>query len=171
MLPLKNWCDNVIVATGLVAGLASCSGDALESLVPDHYVSFSRKISVINGEMGQMEGQPLLESPGGYVCVSDRHNESDYLGYGGLLIVHTYDDTGFYAFDLACPYCYSQGAQLRRIAMKEDGMTAVCNHCTSEFGAIYWGSPASTAGPANEKNYILRQYKATLVGDVITVTH
>jgi len=170
MLPSKSWFDKIFMCVGLTVLLPSCHDDALESLVPDHYVSFSRKVSIINGEMGQTEDQPQLESPGGYVRVYLRHNESDYLGYGGLLLVHSFDDTGFYAFDLACPYCFSQGAKLERIEMKEDGMTAICNHCSSEFGAIYWGSPAPTAGLANQNNYILRQYKAVLVGDVITVT-
>lgn len=181
MLPLKNWCDKcrcvqrVVVMTGLSLGLASCTDDALESPVPLHYVSYSCNIHTVNVVMEQTGKQAQLDSPGGYVRVweAEKLTASDAIGLGGLLLLQNFEGTAFYAFDLTCPYCYSQGGgaqeRMKRITMKEDGFTAVCDHCGSEFGAIYWGSPASTAGPANEENYILRQYRALLLGDVLTV--
>lgn len=178
MLLSKNWFDKspLCVAWVLVALLTSCHDDVLESVIPQQYVSYNCNIHTINAVMEQTTGQAQLESPGGYVRIWDARKltASDAVGLGGLLLLHSFDNTAFYAFDLTCPYCFTQGGskqdKMQRLVIKEDGFTAQCTHCSSEFGSVYWGSPVATAGPANEENLILRQYKAVLVGDILTVT-
>jgi len=182
MLPLKNWCAKhliirfLFVWMGAVWVLSSCDEDIMESPVPERYVSYSCNIHTVNVVMEQDKGQTQLESPGGYVRIweAEKLTASDAIGLGGLLLLHNFEDTGYFAFDLTCPYCYLKGGtsqeKMQRIVVKEDGFTAQCLHCQSEFGAVYWGSPASSKGPANEENRILRQYKAVLVGDILTVT-
>lgn len=155
---------------------ASCENSITESPVPVGYVNYSCNITTINAVMGQTTGQAQLDVPGGYVRIWDAKTitASDGVGTGGLLIIHAYTDEKFYAYDLTCPYCYQTGGtkseKMQRIVVDADGMTACCSHCSSQFGAVFWGSPAPTAGPANEENLILRQYRATLIGDIITVT-
>ena len=160
----------------LAGGAAACADDVFESPVPmGRYIRYTCNIETVNAVAGQTAGQPQLNSPGGYVRIYDKRlfTASDEPGVAGFLLLQSSIDLGrFYAFDLACPYCYRQGytsAAARRIEMKTDGMTACCSACASEFGAVLWGSPAPTAGPANAESYILRQYHATLLADGYTL--
>lgn len=156
--------------------VASCKDDVAESPVPAGYVHYSCNITTVNAVMQQTDGQAQLDVPGGYVRIWDAKTitASDGVGTGGLLLLHAYEGNFFYAFDLTCPYCYRMGGtkaeKMQRLAVDADGMTARCGHCNSAFGAVFWGSPAPTEGPANQENYHLRQYHATLLGDVLTVT-
>ena len=166
----------MLLATVAGTMLTGCDEAMTESPVPAVYISYSCNVTTINAAMQQTH-QTQLDCPGGYVTVSDVQTLSatDAIGTGGLLLVHAFEGgSTFYAFDLACPQCYQAGGsasqRLSRIQMADDGMTARCSRCESEFGAIFWGSPAPTAGPANAGNYVLRQYKARLLGDVLTVT-
>ncbi len=153
----------------------SCSDETFESPVPAGYVRYSCNITTVNLAMGQGAPQVGIDSPGGYVRVYDKSKltANDEVGTGGLLLLQDYEGH-FYAFDLTCPYCYKVGTstagKMHRIVMQTDGLAACCTNCDSEFGAVYYGSPAPTAGPANEHNYLLRQYKATPYGDILTVT-
>ena len=154
----------------------SCGDELTVSPVPDCYVRYSCNISTINAVMEQTH-QAQLDGPGGYVRIYEprKLNLSDVVGTGGLLLLHSLDPKPiYYAFDLACPYCYRTGGsgpeRLQRIQVSDDGTKAVCSKCDSEYGAIFWGSPAATAGPANKSNDILRQYKATALGDQLVVT-
>jgi hypothetical protein len=119
----------------------------------------------------QQTGQAQLNTPGGYVRVYDTRTLSvnDYVGWGGLLLLQSYEGA-YYAFDLACPYCYQHPAgHISRIVLR-DAMNASCPECESVFGVVMYGSPAPTAGPANADNLVLRQYRATLLGDGHTLT-
>lgn len=165
------------VAAGLSLCLTACHEAALDSPVPLRYVSYSCNIHTVNAVMEQITHQAQLDSPGGYVRIWDgsKLTASDAVGLGGLLLLHSYEEDGkFYAFDLTCPYCYLKGGspdeRMHRIVICEDGLTAACPECGSGFGAVFWGAPAPTAGPANDDNRILRQYKAVLLGDILTVT-
>lgn len=170
-LPLRCLaCVAVAVLTG------GCGDEVYESPVPmGRYIRYTCNINTINAIAGQTAGQPQLNSPGGYVRVYDKRlfTAGDEPGVAGFLLVQSSIDAGsFYAFDLACPACYRQGytsAAARRIAMQDDGLTARCAACESEFGAVMWGSPAPTAGPANAEGYILRQYRAALLADGYTL--
>lgn len=157
---------------GCAIALAACHDDISESVVPEYNVHYSCNATTINAIL-QQTGQPNLDTPGGYVRVYDKQNihAGDIVGVGGLLVLQSYDSQ-FFAFDLACPYCYSQGetgSRVNRIDIGDDGMKALCNACDSEFGAIFWGSPAPTAGQANKEKLILRQYKARRTGDGTTI--
>ena len=164
------WCVSLLLC-------ASCHDNTCESPVPAGYVRYSCVLSTINITMEQGDPQVPLESMGGYVRCFDakKRAATDEWGTGGLLLVHGYESTAFYAFDLACPYCYATAAtasaKLHRLDIASDGMTAVCPDCDSRFGSIFWGSPAPTAGPANQNNYLLRQYRASLSGDRLVVTN
>lgn len=148
----------LLMLCGIV--LTACSEElgAIESPVPARHVSYECYVGSINEQMGQTQ-QPSLECNGGYVHIDQWRTQASYLGVGGLLLCHdnfTYNT--FYAYDLACPYCYPHGATIRL----KDGMTATCAECGSAFGAVMWGSPAPTAGPANKEGYPLRTYHARL---------
>lgn len=156
--------------------LTACGDDAYESPVPmGRYIRYTCNIHTVNAACGQTAGQPQLDSPGGYVRIYDPRlfTAGDEPGVAGFLLLQSGIDLGrFYAFDLACPYCYRQGytsAAARRVVMMDDGLTARCEACASEFGAVLWGSPAPTAGPANAEGYILRQYRAALLADGYTL--
>ncbi|MBR0037063.1 MAG: hypothetical protein IJP70_05425 [Bacteroidales bacterium] len=169
MLRLRNWFVNCLpLWAGVALVLASCDKANYESPVPAGYVSYHCTLEIAG-----------LDVQGNYCILSDRRNISGTDGYGtgGLLLVHSRMEYGkFYAFDLACPYCWkttgNHGYQtMSRIEIdEEDFYVAVCPTCQSKFGLVMDGSPAPTAGPANESNYILRQYKAANYGDQLVVT-
>lgn len=153
--------------------LGSCGKETFDSVVPEYDVKYSCNTTLVNTYLQQTE-QTHLDCLGGYVRVFDKKTlaAGDIVGVGGLLILQNFEGA-FYVYDLACPHCFSQGkmgGKVSRIEMKEDGFAAVCKSCGSEFGAIFWGSPAPTAGPANADKLILRQYKARLLPDGVTVT-
>lgn len=142
--------------------LPSCVDvEAVESPVPAYNVHYSCNISTINAALGQTD-LPNLDSQPGVVLVNQYLNVSDNIGVCGLLLYHAATDDVFYAYDLACPYCYSKNKR-EAVGMK-DPFTAQCAACESEFGAVQYGSPAPTAGPANADNLHLRQYAARRSG-------
>lgn len=151
----------------------SCADDVMESPVPVlARVSYVCNVETINAIAKQTK-QAALNSPGGYVRIYDRTiiTASDYAGVAGLFLLQSYEGV-YYAYDLACPQCYADGytaGRVQRIDMKEDGMTAYCPTCESEFGAVFWGSPVPTKGKANGENHILRQYTARLLPDGVTL--
>ena len=169
---MKQW---IVWCVSLSLALTACNDKLHESPVPAGHVSYTCDPVVVNQLMQQATDQATLESPGGYVRCHDHSKKmaGQAWGTGGLLLVHCYNNTPEYAaFDLACPYCYAQrDKQLRQLVMKSDQQTAVCPQCESEFGAIFWASPASTAGPANAESYPLRQYKATMMGNKLVITN
>jgi len=156
----------------LIAVLLVGCTDTTDSIVPLYDVSYSCNIMLVNAVMEQTE-QTQLNCQGGYVRIYDRKklSASDIVGVGGLLILQNFEGA-FFAYDLACPYCYQEGytsTKVHRIDMKDDGLSAYCPSCGSEFGSVMWGIPASTAGDANKENLILRQYSARLLADGTTV--
>lgn len=147
---------------------SSCEDAIVESPVPVYNVRFSCNISTINASLGQSD-LPNLDSQPGVVLINQYLNASDVIGVCGLLLYHSAMEDSYYAYDLACPYCYQHNNPVA-LGLK-DIFTAQCSKCQSEFGAIQYGSPAPTAGPANEENLHLRQYKARLTSySVLTVS-
>lgn len=159
-----------ILSTLFALSATACNDDFTESPIPmPVYVSYSCNVETVNAIMQQLN-QAQLNTPGGYVRIYDRKtiSVSDYIGIGGLLLLQNYERQ-YFAFDLACPYCYkTYGQTIHRIEMA-DALTAACPNCNSQFGAVIYGSPAPTAGPANTENCILRQYRANLMGDGTTL--
>lgn len=150
----------------------SCKDETTESVVPLYNVQYKCNTTLINSVLRQTN-QIQLDCQGGYVRVYDPKTISagDVIGVGGLLILHNFEDR-FYAFDLACPNCYSEGhtgQKVKRIDIKEDSFTAYCPTCRSEYGAVFWGSPAATAGPANTENLILRSYRVHTLPDGVNI--
>ena len=159
MMPLLHWSNRLLPLLALFA-LSACVGvESVESPVPAYNVRYSCNISTINAAMGQND-LPNLDSSPGVVLINQYQNLSDNIGVCGLLLYHAATEDVFYAYDLACPYCYRKN-KLSAIGMK-DPFVAQCPTCESEFGAIQYGSPAPTAGPANAENFHLRQYRARL---------
>lgn len=145
---------------GALLFLASCAErTSIESPVPAYNVRYSCNISTINAALGQTD-LPNLDSQPGVVLVNQYLHQSEVIGVCGLLLYHAVTEDAFYAYDLACPYCYQHGTH-RAITM-QDPFIAVCPDCQSQFGAVQYGSPAPTAGPANAENLHLRQYRARL---------
>lgn len=141
--------------------LSSCSDAIVESPVPEYNVNYSCNISTINAAMGQTD-LPNLDSQPGMVLINQYLHASENIGVCGLLLYHAATDDVYYAYDLACPYCYEHSKTIP-IEMK-DPFTAYCPQCLSEFGAVQYGSGAPTSGVANENNLFLRQYRARLSG-------
>ena len=142
--------------------LASCTeAETFESPVPAFRINYTCNISTINAAMQQTD-VPHLDCQPGYVLINKHLNQSEVIGVAGLLLFHSAFEDQYYAFDLACPYCYQHGKKAEELSMN-DAMSAVCNVCKSEFGGIQYGSPAPTAGPANQENTPLRHYRAKMV--------
>ena len=141
--------------------LVSCADTATtESPIPAHNIQYSCNISTINAALGQND-LPHLDSQPGVVMVNQYLHASEVIGLCGLLLYHAATNDVYYAYDLACPYCYQHGRQRQAITMR-DPFVAECQTCHSEFGAVQYGSPAPTAGPANQENLHLRQYRARM---------
>ncbi len=158
-MPLLHWSNRVWPVGALLLLTACADVESVESPVPAYNVNYSCNISTINAAMEQND-LPNLDSQPGVVLINKYQNLSDNIGVCGLLLYHAATEDVFYAYDLACPYCFSKNRPVA-ICMK-DPFIAQCPECESEFGAIQYGSPAPTAGPANAENYHLRQYKARL---------
>lgn len=176
MQQLRNWCAKTILFANLIL-CTSCKDEISESPVPAGYVHYSCSLVNVNIVMEQGDPQVPLESPGGYVrCFEPaKRLANEEWGVGGLLLIHGFEADRYYAFDLACPYCYAtyatSASKLHRLQMDKDGITAICPDCESKFGSIFWGSPVSTAGPANKSNYRMRQYRANQIGDKLVITN
>lgn len=151
------WCADAILVSLLTASCAEAV--TFESPVPAYNVRYSCNISTINAAMKQ-EHLPNLDCQPGVVMINQYQHQVDVIGVCGLLLYHAATENAFYAYDLACPYCYQHNSH-HAITMS-DPFVAVCPECKSEFGAVQYGSPAPTAGPANKENVHLRQYKARL---------
>ncbi|MBQ0056198.1 MAG: hypothetical protein KBT20_00960 [Bacteroidales bacterium] len=165
---------SLLAVLALIMMLTSCDDSTIESPVPAGRVHYSCNIGTINLAMGQGTGQAHIDSPGGYVRIYDKQKlmATDEVGTGGLLLCHDLSSSSVYAYDLACPYCYSRGGspaeKLHRLTV--DGFNAQCDKCGSVFGHVFWGMPTPTSGPANKKNYLLRQYHAHCNGDILVAT-
>lgn len=166
MLPSLRWwadvCARRMAPLVLLPLLVASCVDAitLDSPVPAFNVHYTCNVSTINAAMGQ-SSLPNLDSQPGVVMINQYQHQADVIGVCGLLLYHAATEDAFYAYDLACPYCYQHGQQRHAITMR-DAFTAQCPSCKSEFGAVQYGSPAPTAGPANEENLHLRAYHARL---------
>lgn len=63
------------------------------------------------------------------ITVTKVRNETDKIGYGGLLVVHgTQGD--YFAFDLSCPV---EARRDKRIEVASSNVLAVCPSCGAEF--------------------------------------
>lgn len=86
----------------------------------------------------------------------------EYLGFGGILVVHTLNDS-YCAFDLACPY---EAQQNVRVVVQPD-LTAKCPVCGSVY-RIMDGTGWPISGPSRHK---LRQYNVYPNGYELNITN
>lgn len=136
----------------LILVLAGCSGYTYQSSVPAVPVQYALNV---------LADDPTFvpANTGAYKIIKERRYETDYIGYGGLLIYIGFDSQ-YHAFDLACPHCLS-----RQKTVEMDGMFAVCPICKEEYDVSY-GYATPRKGISIEP---LRKYNCTWNGTTLTV--
>ena len=134
--------------------LSGCSGSTYYSSVPSVPVQFSYNV--------------LTEDPtfvtahtGAYKIIKERRYETDYIGYGGLLL-YIGLDMNYHAFDLACPHCLST-----KNTVEVDGIFAICPICKEHYDLSY-GYATPSQGITSEP---LRKYRCNWNGTTLTVTN
>ena len=105
---------------------------------------------------------PSLLSLGSTRSYTQASTGLESLGFGGILLVHTLDDT-YCAFDLACTYEVNDTI---RVKVQTD-LTAKCPVCGSRY-RIMDGSGWVIDGPSKEK---LKQYHVYPSGNYLYVTY
>lgn len=131
-------------------------------------VNFKCNIHTINKEEGQPK-DPIDDEYGGYVIIYKSRHPDEQVGRMGLLIIrdcHSLDDENpnYWAYDLECPKCKSEGIQ-NEIIMKTI-ILAECPRCRAEWQNIHMGSAGQTNGIGK---YWLIAYKTVLQGDILTI--
>jgi len=89
---------------------------------------------------------------GAYIYVAEPVLERDILGYGGIIVVYTYDPVEPYcAFDLACPNCVSPTI---RISEPDDMLVCTCETCGERYDLFYGnGNPLDGISKVYLKKY------------------
>jgi len=132
--------------------IASTSCRKYEDVIPDTCVNF-----VIN--FGDPEFFNLVAA-GNSVVVTESTNNwgacAAGFGENGIIVYNSGD--GYYAYDCTCPYCYKLGGL--RVAVKIDGIYAVCPECGTNYTLPSYGTPTKT-GPGQ---YMLKNYRAEVYG-------
>lgn len=148
MKPLKLY----LIAGIVVLQLISCD-DTYRSSIPDFPVQLDLNLTSTY--------PTFRNSYNKYMVFQTKRYETDYLGYGGIL-VNTGLEGGYYAFDLSCPYEHKQTTRVK----PNDLGQAICDSCGTVFNIGYGiGDPSS--GPAKET---LRRYKTNLSGDILYIS-
>jgi hypothetical protein len=84
-------------------------------------------------------------------------------GFGGNGIIVYNSGDGYFAYDRTCPYCYKVGGT--SVAVKIDGVYAVCPECGTNYALPSYGTPTK-AGPGQ---YMLKNYRTQLSGNWLHV--
>jgi len=121
--------------------LSGCRG--YESNIPDRPVYLKRNIDTEN-----------ISSPGSFLYISSVKFATDRIGFGGILIIHTYENN-FSAFDLACPVELRENI---RIGKPDQSLISKCDSCGEKYYLID-GSGTPTKGISKER---LKRYKVTV---------
>lgn len=96
-----------------------------------------------------------------YRVIKERHFETDYIGYAGLLL-YIGMDMQHHAFDIACPKCLST-----QNTVEIDGMFAICPICNEHYDLSY-GLATPTYGISH---YALRSYRCVWNGTTLTISN
>lgn len=139
-----------ILIIPLIYLLGACTTNVI-SPIPNTAVSL---------EINILRDAPELNAIGGVAEFTSTIKPYQYLGYGGIVIFHNFDDK-FVAFDLACPH---EIERTTRVKVNMAGQ-AVCEKCGSTFELGY-SSGIPTKGPAK---YPMRQYKVAISGDNLRI--
>lgn len=143
----------------LAISLAGCD-DNIHSSIPDLPVSLRLNLTSTYPTFKNSVNQ--------FIIYKTRINETDYIGYGGILICTgiSFDDYGnslYYAFDMACPY---EAKSTIRVYPDTTGLPQViCEQCGSVYD-ISFGNGNPISGPSKE---FLKRYRASLSGDVLYI--
>ena len=138
----------VTIITGL--SLGACTTNAVS---PIPYAPVSLEINI-------MQDAPELNVIGGVAEFTETWKAYQYLGYGGIVIFHNFDDQ-FVAFDMACPYEVDKDIP---VSVGMSGQ-AVCPQCGSTYEIGYsQGYPIK--GPSQLP---MRQYNVATSGYDIRV--
>lgn len=143
-------------------GIVSC-GDDYSSVIPDSPVN-------LKCDLGRAENVSLKETGNNKSFIEPKTNQ-DYLGYGGILIVHSWTPMDasqpYTAYDLSCPVEISRTTQ---VVPTEDGWFAVCPVCHSKFDiGSGMGNPLSGPAYIAKKPLGLRIYTVYQEGSILYV--
>jgi nitrite reductase/ring-hydroxylating ferredoxin subunit len=150
--------SNIKYFTILTAIILLFACDDLDkSAIPDSPVYLERNI---NSEA--ME----LRAAGGYKTYTIPEKYGDAIGFGGLVLICSFNNDGYHAFDLACPKEVDRNVRV----VPNDAGQAACPTCGSVF-SIGYGSGNRVSGPAKEglRKYQITTY-TTVSGTFIRVT-
>ena len=128
--------------------LSACEG--YESSIPDTEVNVFRNINTYG-----------LASYGSYLYIDAPEKAVDRIGYGGILIVHSFNTLngydGFCAFDLSCPVEHSWDI---RVSKPDENLICKCDSCKEEYN-LYFGEGTPTKGISKKP---LRSYHVYIDG-------
>ncbi len=112
------------------------------------------------------EDMRLLITSLSSISITKPRNQSDKIGYGGLLIVHGIDFNAtqtYYAFDLCCP---KEAKSNVRIVPDETGLTATCPTCGAQFDIANGNGTTGYGTPLNGvTQYRLTPYRVVFLGN------
>jgi hypothetical protein len=133
--------------------LISCETINKKSPIPDSRLDF---------ELHILRDAPELNIVGNYKLINKPLHLYQYIGFGGILLYHTFDDE-IVAFDLACPYEVNPGIKVDSITIIGE---AICRKCHSVYDVAY-GTGAPRKGVST---HYLRKYRTYFTGDIIRIT-
>ncbi len=137
----------------LLGVFTSCENLEKENPVPEFRVELTLNL---------LQDAPMLDIQGGYYEITKPFKVGQYLGYGGLMIFHTFDDK-FVAYDMCCPH---EASDTAKVSTEMTGM-ATCEKCKSVYDVGFsLGYPVS--GPTR---YPLRKYNVYQSGYILHVTN
>lgn len=139
---------HILTAIATITLLTSCGDRNINELNPIPSMPVSYRLNI-------MQDAPILNVAGGFVDITEINDYNQYIGYGGLVIFHGFDEI-FYAFDLCCPY------ECDPDILVESSMAgvAICNKCGSTFD-IGFGTGYPSNGPTKHP---LRKYRVSISG-------
>lgn len=106
-------------------GFSLCGCESEYTTIPDAAVDLRRSISNYR-----------LYDQGAYLYIDENAYRVDYerYGFGGVIIVHTYDPLDIYcAFDISCP---NEKSQTVRISEPDDMMVCTCEGCGERYDLL-----------------------------------
>lgn len=131
--------------------LSSCNQNNL-SPIPDYTVNLQLNL---NTEYA------TFTAPCQYLTFTERHLETDRIGYGGILVYIGFDSE-YYAFDLACPKECDRNVRV----LPNDVGQAVCESCGEVYDVSYgFGLPKNGIS-----RYPLKSYKVRNSRNILYIT-
>ncbi len=137
----------------LVLVLVGCDSLNRKSPIPDMPVSMDLII---------LRDAPELMTPGNYKLYTKPPYMYHYIGYGGILLFHDFNDE-ISAFDLACPH---EAESTVRVDSLADGGIVTCRKCLTSYDVSFGiGNPIKGVS-----QFGLRRYKVRQSGNTIHIS-